>query len=339
MPEENKIKKDDPQVDIDTSGPDVDVSLPEEKKEEAGGIADIQVEETNETETTEKETDKTFENERETKLEEGGEVEKKEGKEDDKLEEYSKGVQSRIAKLTRKMREAERREKAALEYAKAVEEKRKTTETKFSKVNEDYVKQFENRVKDGLDAAQKSLALAIENSDAAAQIEAQKKIAALSIDEARLNALKEQQKTKEVSAPKLSDANTLPESTPQNLPTPDPKAENWASNNSWFGKDRAMTFTAFEIHKDLVEREGFDPQTNEYYEEVDKRIRLEFPHKFDNKDQTSEKPTQNVASVKRSVARAGRQTVRLTSSQVAIAKKLGVPLEEYAKQLNMKEGA
>ena len=155
MPEENKIKKDDPQVDIDTSGPDVDVSLPEEKKEEAGGIADIQVQETNETETTEKETDKTFENERETKLEEGGEVEKKEGKEDDKLEEYSKGVQSRIAKLTRKMREAERREKAALEYAKAVEEKRKTTETKFSKVNEDYVKQFENRVKDGLDSAQK----------------------------------------------------------------------------------------------------------------------------------------------------------------------------------------
>ena len=185
MPEEEKKT-----VDIDTSGPDVDISLPEEKKEETG---DIQVEETT---TTEQETDKTYENERETKLEEGGEVEKKEDKkEDDKLEEYSKGVQSRIAKLTRKMREAERREKAALDYAKAVEEKRKTTETKFSKVNEDYVKQFENRVKDGLDSAQKQLAIAIENSDAAAQIEAQKKIAALSIDEARLNALKEQQTT------------------------------------------------------------------------------------------------------------------------------------------------
>jgi DNA mismatch repair ATPase MutS len=149
MPDEDKKM-----VDIDTSGPDVDINLPEEKKDETSGIADIQVEETKETETTEKETDKTFENERETKLEEGGEVEKKEGKEDDKLEEYSKGVQSRIAKLTRKMREAERREKAALDYAKAVEEKRKTTETKFSKVNEDYVKQFENRVKDGLDSAQ-----------------------------------------------------------------------------------------------------------------------------------------------------------------------------------------
>jgi hypothetical protein len=334
MPDEDKKM-----VPIDTSGPDVDVSLPEEKKEETGGIADIQVEETTEKETTEKETDKTFENERETKLEEGGEVEKKEGKEDDKLEEYSKGVQSRIAKLTRKMREAERREKAALDYAKAIEEKRKTTETKFSKVNDDYVKQFENRVKDGLDAAQKSLALAIENSDAAAQIEAQKKIAALSIDEARLNALKEQQTTKEVSAPKLSDANTLPESTPQSLPTPDPKAEDWASNNSWFGKDRAMTFTAFEIHKDLVEREGFDPQTDEYYAEVDKRIRVEFPHKFDTKETQTSKPTQNVASVKRSAVRQGKQTVRLTSSQVAIAKKLGVPLEEYAKQIKLTEGA
>ena len=335
MPDEDKKM-----VDIDTSGPDVDINLPEEKKEETGGIADIQVEEIKETETTEKETDKTFENERETKLEEGGEVEKKEGKEDDKLEEYSKGVQSRIAKLTRKMREAERREKAALDYAKAVEEKRKTTETKFSKVNEDYVKQFENRVKDGLDSAQKQLALAIENSDSAAQIDANKKIAALSIDEARLNALKEQQSTtKEVSAPKLSDANTLPESTPQSLPTPDPKAEDWASKNNWFGKDRAMTFTAFEIHKDLVEREGFDPQTDEYYAEVDKRIRVEFPHKFDTKETQTSKPTQNVASVKRSAVRQGKQTVRLTSSQVAIAKKLGVPLEEYAKQIKLTEGA
>ena len=326
-------------VPIDTSGPEVDVNLPEEKETVVSeDKPEIVVEET-----TDKETDKTFENERETKLEEGGEVKPKEEKQDDdKLEEYSKGVQSRIAKLTRKMREAERREKAAIEYAKAVEEKRKTTETKFSKVNDDYVKQFENRVKDGLDSAQKSLAIAIENSDAAAQIEAQKKIAALSIDEARLNALKEQQSTitkEEVSAPKLSDANTLPENTPQSLPTPDPKAEDWAGKNTWFGKDRAMTFTAFEIHKDLVEREGFDPQTDEYYEEVDKRIKLEFPHKFDTKETQTSKPTQNVASVKRSAVRQGKQTVRLTSSQVAIAKKLGVPLEEYAKQIKLTEGA
>ena len=332
MPEEEKKT-----VDIDTSGPDVNIDI-EEKKDEA--VVETETPK-QETEITEQETDKTFENERETKLEEGGEVEPKEEKQDDdKLEEYSKGVQSRIAKLTRKMREAERREKAAVEYARAVEEKRKTTETKFSKVNDDYVKQFENRVKDGLDSAQKSLAIAIENSDAAAQIEAQKKIAALSIDEARLNALKEQQSTtKEESAPKLSDANTLPESTPQSLPTPDPKAEDWAGKNTWFGKDRAMTFTAFEIHKDLVEREGFDPQTDEYYAEIDKRIKVEFPHKFDTKETQTSKPTQNVASVKRTAVRQGKQTVRLTSSQVAIAKKLGVPLEEYAKQIKLTEGA
>jgi len=330
MPDEDKT------VPIDTSGPDAEVEIEETKDE-----AVVETAESNDQETsnTEQETVETKQ-----ELEDGGEVEKKqEEKKDDKLEEYSKGVQSRIAKLTRKLREAERREKAALDYAKGVEYKRQTTETKFSKVNEDYVKQFESRVKTGLDSAQKELATAIENADAAAQIEAQKKIAALSIDEARLTALKEQQSIKkEEPAPKLSDAANLPESTPQELPSPDPRAEDWAGRNTWFGKDRAMTFTAFEIHKDLVEREGFDPQTDEYYAEVDKRIRLEFPHKFDTKDsQTStNRPTQNVASVKRSGnVRQGRQTVRLTSSQVAIAKKLGVPLEEYAKQIKLTEGA
>jgi hypothetical protein len=327
MPDEDKL------VPIDTSGPDAEVEI-EETKDEA--VVETGSEETG---NTEQETVETKQ-----ELDQGGEVEKKqEENKDDKLEEYSKGVQSRIAKLTRKLREAERREKAALDYAKGVEYKRQTTETKFSKVNEDYVKQFESRVKTGLDSAQRELATAIENADAAAQIEAQKKIAALSIDEARLTALKEQQSIKkEEPAPRLSDAANLPESTPQELPSPDPKAETWANRNTWFGKDRAMTFTAFEIHKDLVEREGFDPQTDEYYAEVDKRIRLEFPHKFGTKDsQTSiNKPTQNVASVKRSGnVRQGRQTVRLTSSQVAIAKKLGVPLEEYAKQIKLTEGA
>ena len=327
MPDEDKL------VPIDTSGPDAEVEI-EETKDET--VVETGSEETG---NTEQETVETKQ-----ELDQGGEVEKKqEENKDDKLEEYSKGVQSRIAKLTRKLREAERREKAALDYAKGVEYKRQTTETKFSKVNEDYVKQFESRVKTGLDSAQRELATAIENADAAAQIEAQKKIAALSIDEARLTALKEQQSIKkEEPAPRLSDAANLPESTPQELPSPDPKAETWANRNTWFGKDRAMTFTAFEIHKDLVEREGFDPQTDEYYAEVDKRIRLEFPHKFDTRDsQTSiNKPTQNVASVKRSGnVRQGRQTVRLTSSQVAIAKKLGVPLEEYAKQIKLTEGA
>ena len=308
-------------VDIDTSGPGAEIEVSEKKDESVV-----------ETEAPKEEAVPT---EQEPVKEETTEP----VKEDEKLEDYSKGVQSRIAKLTRKMREAERREKAALEYAKAVEAKRAQTESNFTKVNEDYVKQYENRVTSGMDSAQKELAPAIESGDAVAQVEAQKKVAALSIDSARLNVLKES-KEKQVETPKanLSDGSRLPQQTPQQLPDPDPQAEAWASKNSWFGQDRAMTFTAFEIHKDLTEREGYDPKSNEYYVEVDKRIRLDFPHKFGTTDNTtSQRPTQNVASAHR-VSNSGRKTVRLTSSQVAIAKKLGVPLEDYAKQLKITEG-
>jgi len=302
-------------VDIDTSGPGAEIEVSEKKDE-------LVVE-------TESPKEEAVTTDQEP-------VKEEPVKEDEKLEDYSKGVQSRIAKLTRKMREAERREQAALEYAKAVENKRAQTESKFTQVNNDYVKQYENRVTSGMDSAQKELATAIESGDAVAQVEAQKKVAALSIDSARLNVLKEN-KEKQIEIPKtnLSDGSKLPEKTPQQLPDPDPQAESWASKNSWFGQDRAMTFTAFEIHKDLVEREGYDPKSNEYYVEVDKRIRVDFPHKFGTTNNTtSPKPTQNVASAHR-VSNTGRKTVRLTSSQVAIAKKLGVPLEDYAKQLKL----
>ena len=185
-----------------------------------------------------------------------------------------------------------------------------------------------------MDSAQNELARAIESGDAAAQVQANKRIATLAFDNAKL----EQRKSTPVVEEKpvqLSDGGRLPQQTPQELPEPDPKAEEWAARNTWFGKDRAMTFTAFEIHKDLVEKEGYDPKSNEYYTEIDKRIRVDFPNKFD-KDRGIEtsKPVQSVASAQRSVKQ-GRQTVRLTSSQVAIAKKLGVPLEEYAKQLKL----
>jgi len=316
MPEVEEKKM----VDIDTSGPGAEIEVSEKKDESVV-----------ETEAPKEEAVPT---EQEPVKEETLTEEPK--KDDEKLEDYSKGVQSRIAKLTRKMREAERREQAALEYAKAVEAKRAQTESKFTQVNNDYVKQYENRVTSGMDSAQKELAQAIESGDAVAQVEAQKKVAALSIDSARLNVLKES-KEKQVETPKanLSDGSKLPQQTPQQLPDPDPQAEAWASKNSWFGQDRAMTFTAFEIHKDLTEREGYDPKSNEYYVEVDKRIRLDFPHKFGTTDNTtSQRPTQNVASAHR-VSNSGRKTVRLTSSQVAIAKKLGVPLEDYAKQLKL----
>ena len=318
MPEENKIKKDEVMVDLDTSGPETEVNLPEEVTKEVA--ANTEQEEVKE----------------ETKEEVKTETEKTE--DDSKLEDYSKGVQSRIAKLTRKMREAERREAAAVEYAQAVERKRQADQERFSKVDSDFTKKFEENVKIGMESAQKELAMAIEAGDATAQVEANKRIAALAFENAKLEQRK--QETPVVQEPvQLSDGGRLPpQPTTQDLPAPDPRAEEWASKNTWFGQDRAMTYTAFEIHKDLV-NEGFDPQSNEYYAEVDNRIKVDFPHKFGNNEtKQTAKPVQSVASANRSV-KSGRKTVRLTSSQVAIAKKLGVPLEEYAKQIKLTEGA
>ena len=305
-------------VDIDTSGPGAEIDVPEEKDES--------VVETESKETTQ-ETKSTDQEPKEQPAE----------KSDDKLEEYSKGVQARIAKLTRKMREAERREQAALDYAKAVESKRQELESRYKKVDSDYVKRFESSVQSGLESAQRELAIAIENGDAKAQTEANKRIAQLAFENAKLEQLKQgrEETVKQDEPVKLSDGGRLPEQTPSELPEADPRAEEWAARNTWFGQDRAMTFTAFEIHKDLVDKEGYDPKSDEYYEEVDRRMRVDFPHKFGNTEkQTTSKPVQSVASANRSV-KPGRKTVRLTSSQVAIAKKLGVPLEEYAKQLKI----
>ena len=319
MPEEEKKKPLDKTVDIDTSGPEVDVAVDEPKVEE---IIETK-EEPIITEVVKEETVK--------------EIKKEQKADDSKLEDYSKGVQSRIAKLTRKMREAERREAAAVEYASSLEKQRKADQDRFTKIDSDYSKKVEEHVKSGMESAQKSLAQAIEAGDAAAQVEANKRIAELAFENAKIQ---QRQVVQEEKPAQLSDGGKLPERTPQSLPEADPMAEDWAAKNRWFGTNRAMTFTAFEIHKDLVEKEGYDPKSNEYYEEIDKRIRVDFPHKFDNSGniQTT-RPVQSVASANRS-AKTGRKQMRLTSSQVAIAKKLNVPLEEYARQLKLtKEGA
>ena len=326
MPTENAkeqpiAEKEQKTVDIDTSGPGAEVNVPEEKDES--------IVETQEKESDVKIVEDVQKDEPETK-----EPIKQETKEDDsKLEEYSKGVQSRIAKLTRKMREAERQRDSATEYARAVEQQRQSDQKKYFKMDSDYQKRFEANIKTGIDAAERELAAAIEAGDAKAQVDANKRIATLAFENAKLQQAKEGRE--EV---KLSDGGKLPEKTPKDLPTrepQDPRAEQWASRNTWFGQDRAMTFTAFEIHKDLVEKEGYDPQSDEYYAEVDKRIKVDFPHKFGNTEQhRTTKPVQSVASANRSV-QPGRKTVKLTSSQVAIAKKLGVPLEDYAKQLKL----
>jgi hypothetical protein len=320
MPEEENKKPSQKSVDIDTSGPGAEIDVAEEKVKEEGVV---------ETEATEQEPVIKEEEVTETVKE----IKKEQKKDDEQLEEYSKGVQSRISKLTRKMREAERQRDAATEYARAAEDSRKTLEQRFVRADSDYIKRFESSVKEGMDSAQKDLARAIESGDAKAQVDANKKIATLAFDNARLEQSKEMRE-----APATPADVREPRQPSSQLPASDPQADAWASRNTWFGQNRAMTFTAFEIHKDLVDKEGFDPKSDEYYAEVDKRIRVDFPHKFDKSDNNyTTEPVQTVASAKRSV-KPGRKTVRLTSSQVAIAKKLGVPLEDYAKQLKNTKG-
>ena len=332
MQEENKT------VDIDTSGPSVDVELPEDKKIE---VEESTGQNTEETRTYEKKkdhgTDISYENERETKLESDKKEDVKEDKEKEKeLEQYSDSVQRRIAKLTHKWREAQRQADKATDYAKAQIKLREEAENKISKLEPGFMKSTEDSITSGLIAAKAELAKAREAGDLNAEVEAQAKISELGYKQARFLETKAQQeeyaKQKPVKTPEINlDRKEAAKGTP------DPKAEAWAEKNPWFGQDSAMTYTAFDLHKKLTESEGFDPTSDEYYSEIDKRIRLEFPHKFDNNSSTREnttKPVQTVANAKRST-NTGRKTVRLTPSQVAIAKKLGVPLEEYAKQLKI----
>ena len=334
MPEENKDM-----VDIDTSGPEVEVELPQEKEENQdetnlkdGGVADSAPAEPVEQPDVRNEKN------------EGGEVtqeaDKNEGdKQQDntkEVEEYSESVKKRIAKLTKKMREAERQREEALRYAESVKKERDQFKTQANTLDKDYTTEMENRISGQLAAAQAKLTAARQAEDPKAETEALTAISQLGYEQGRLAELKTQNEMREKAA-KEEPVRQQP-TTQQPTQAPDPKAAAWAEKNEWFGTDSAMTYTAFDLHRKITEEEGIDPKSDEYYEEIDKRIRLEFPHKFDKtvKQQTS-KPTQTVASATRS-PKTGRKSVRLTPSQVAIAKKLGVPLEEYAKQLmNTKE--
>ena len=255
----------------------------------------------------------------------------------EELDDYSEGVQKRIAKLTRKMREAERQKEEAIQYAQTVKDENQNLKSKYDFIQSNYGDEFEKRVKSDLEAAQIKLRDAIANNDVDEQVKAQTILAGLSMDSSRISQMKKTQEELEQAK-----ANVKTEAAPAQqapaAPAPDPKADAWAAKNSWFGTDNAMTYSAFDIHKKLVEQEGFDPTSDEYYAEVDKRIRLEFPHKFGNNESTTaEQPAQTVASAKRPAGKGRRKTVKLTPSQVAISKRLGVPLEEYAKQLAAKE--
>jgi hypothetical protein len=325
MPEDNK----EPMVDVgEEQGAEINLDENNEQTKEAVAEEKIEVEQVEEqpVEATE---------------------EKKDEKEDE-LKAYSEGVQKRIAKLTRKMREAERQKEEAIAYAQAEKQRREEYENKYSKLDQSYVSEFENRVKTNTEAARAMLRKAIEDGDVDGQVAAQEQLAKLNSDATQLSVLKKAheeqsqkpQKEVNITPQQYKEVNTyngyeLPEGAKT-----DAKAEAWAAKNAWFGNDSAMTYTAFDIHKKLVEEEGFDPQSDEYYSEIDKRIRLEFPNKFDRDMGNSTeraKPAQTVASAKRPSATGRRKTVKLTPSQVAIAKRLGVPLEEYAKQLTTKE--
>jgi len=254
----------------------------------------------------------------------------------DELEEYSESVKKRIAKLTHKIREAERQREEAINFAHSVKREKDQIESRLSRTDQRYVSEFESRVKSSLDNAKVALKSAINAGDIDAQVSAQQQIAELTLEAARLGAIKFTQQ----DVVKEKEVTITPQQTNQ-TPQTDPKAEQWAAKNNWFGNDSAMTYTAFDLHKKLVEEEGFDPRSDEYYAEIDKRIRLEFPHKFAIKEdistESTNKPVQNVASAKRPSQTGRKKTVRLTPSQVAIAKRLGVPLEEYAKHLTTKE--
>ena len=345
MPENENDKT----VDLDTSGPGARVELPEtineedktfeneEKKNEANIVYDDQPDNTPE-KSDEQPAVRDEKNE-------GGEVtqkadEEKSDKQQDNtqaVEEYSEGVKKRIAKLTKKMREAERQKEEALRYAHSVKQERDQFQTQATSLDKNYATEMEGRISSSIAAAQAKLAAARQNEDSKAEVEALTAISQLGYEQGKLAELKTQHQMQETAS---KEEPVQQQKQPmQQAPVRDPKAEAWAEENEWFGKDNAMTYTAFDLHRKLTEEEGMDPQSDDYYKEVDRRIRLEFPHKFDRpvEEKQTTKPTQNVASATRST-KSGRKQVRLTSSQVAIARKLGVPLEEYAKQLiNTKE--
>ena len=272
------------------------------------------------------EEQKDGEENQETVSEENAEDTVEEAASEDDLEGYSDKVKKRIEKLTYKMREAERREKAATEYARSVQAQNDELQKRSSQIDESYLSEYDQRVTSQEDVLKKQLTEAINVGDVDAQIEAQKQIAKLAIETERLNVAKAQHEQRKATPQQQPQAQ---QQAPQNQP--DPKAQSWAQRNTWFGQDEPMTLTAFSIHKKLVEEEYFDPTSDEYYDELDRRIRTEFPHKFQTETRSNTRAP--VAGATRSAGKSTNKKIKLTPSQVAIADKLGVSYEQYAKQL------
>jgi hypothetical protein len=247
---------------------------------------------------------------------------------EDELQEYSKNVQQRISKLTKKYRDEEAQRLAAVEFAEAVKKQNDELKQRLSALDQSYTSEFGTRVDSQIESAKQAYQKAYDDGDAEAMFEAQKNLSKLALDQAQL----EQAKRRQEKAEQVTE--TQPAAQPAAQPQPpDPKAEAWAQKNEWFGADQTMTYAAFGVHRQLIEDEGFDPQSDEYYNELDNRMRKEFPHKFaaPTKNDTGPRVASAESTASRSKSTKGRRTVKLTPSQIAIAKRLNVPLEEYAK--------
>jgi len=326
MPEAQKEQiQDDKLVPIDTSGDAVDVELEESKVKPA---------QEEENETVVQDNDEPDNSSEELNVSDDVQEDEEQGTTDDEHKEYSDKVQKRISKLVGKLREAERREEAALNYANGLKTKSEELEKKYSETNQNYVSSLEAESLAQIEEAKVKLKKAIEEGNVDVQAEAQSAMAkaALNAERAKIQRESLEAQAKTFAETKELPQQSIPSQQPVNSAPPpaDPKATAWAENNEWFGQDEAMTYTAFAIHRRLVEEEGYDPRSDEYYGEVDRRIREQFPNKFETA-KPKKKVDQTVAPAVKSVSKQGKRTVRLTPSQVAIAKKLGVPLEEYAK--------
>ena len=253
---------------------------------------------------------------------------------EEELDDYSSGVKTRINNLTKRFREEERQKQTAIEYAENVRKENENLKQRIDSLDKGYQEQFESRVSNQIDSAKEILKQAHETGDVDKIVEAQEALASLTVEKGTLKAVRAEKSTeeKQSSETEITQAAATPAAPAAPAPQPDPKAEAWAQKNDWFGQDEVMTYGAFGIHRRLIEDEGFDPSSDEYYAELDNRLKAEFPHKFDSKSK-SNGGSRKVASAEASASRnrSGRKTVRLTPSQVAIAKRLNVPLEEYAK--------
>ena len=237
----------------------------------------------------------------------------------------------RIDRLTKLRREAERREQDALQYAQGVKKELEETKARLQNLDQGFVREFSNRVEAEIAQVKNDLSQALSVGDSAAAVEAQEKLAKLAVSADKAENAQAVQKRRQEQP-----VQEQPAQQQQAAPRPaDPKAEEWANRNEWFGSDNTMTYAAFGIHRQLVEQEGFDPSSDEYYNELDKRMKTEFPHKFDTNQSQSNRPVQTVASASRTANKSGLKKVSLTPSQVAIAKKLGVSLEDYARQVEL----